>query len=253
MGVEYRHFLIPRPNSFKPSARQLAEFIASLSDGAWTYRPGTETFRRLVFDWPPEAAISGVFATTPNGYEVVPYPVAEEWLEQRDHHDLLLTWPVWNLAEAGLRYPLKKSQWPPGDIYYDLEIHLSPNYVYQASECIEPFEEVICRECSEPLEESRPLLADDFEYIFFTSRIPVQCPKCQAPFDPSKLTAVVVHGWTGERSRLPGGATYRFAVVVDCGKSIPSNTGDIAFDADFVALCKSKFRTDFYEVGDPRP
>ena len=43
---------------------------------------------------------------------------------------------------------------------------------------------------------------------------------CKAVFDPRRLAAVVIDGWTGEKRLVYGGATSRFAVVVDCGKAM---------------------------------
>ena len=45
---------------------------------------------------------------------------------------------------------------------------------------------------------------------------------CGAAFDPRTRKASVRDPWTNETSRVPGGATFRFALAIDCGKCWPN-------------------------------
>ena len=70
-------------------------------------------------------------------------------------------------------------------------------------------------------------------------------------FDPSLIQVVVRDAWTGKKSLVIGGAMYRFAVVIDCGKCIPER-GPSAIKANplFLKLCERVMGHEFYEVGD---
>ncbi len=153
-----------------------------------------------------------------------------------------------NLAASGLRYPLSENQWDPSETYYDIELHFSPDYVYHVSEIIDPFAKPpICEQCGEALEYWPPD-AIGAGGIFYSSRLHLRCPRCDTPFHVAKLPAVVRDGRTGHEDMVNGGACYRFAIVVDCGKCIPANEVKIA--PALKTLCKTTLGGDFYELGD---
>lgn len=131
--------------------------------------------------------------------------------------DFKLIWPVESSKESGLEYPLTPfPEW--GDAYYELEIHSATDFVYHTSEVIDPFREVAC-ECGWHLEFEMPFRRwPDGPPVFFEPRIYRLCPACGRAFLPQRLTARVRDGYTGEASQRAGGATYLFAVVIDCGK-----------------------------------
>src|SRR5262245_46119659 len=88
---------------------------------------------------------------------------------------------------------------------------------------IAPFDKPrTCEDCGRGLEFESP--ADEFGAtcgIFYSSRLHVRCPECGTPFDVTHLPAVFKNGRTGEKNVVLGGACYRFAIVIDCGKCIP--------------------------------
>ena len=48
-----------------------------------------------------------------------------------------------------------------------------------------------------------------------------------------------------------GGITYRFAIVVDCGKSLPTNeTAEPATTAEFKRVCEAALGVVLYEVAE---
>jgi len=47
MGIEYCHYLIPRPNNFRPSAQQLATLIESLIEDCWIAAPGSAALKKM--------------------------------------------------------------------------------------------------------------------------------------------------------------------------------------------------------------
>jgi hypothetical protein len=145
----------------------------------------------------------------------LPAELSVEWLTPRIGADMRFVWEVGDLARSGLRYPLteKPSEMSDEEIYFSLLIELSGDYVYRVYESIEPFHSTQC-ECGRELE------YEPSAKLYFMSRLPVRCPECKAAFDPGRLAAVVIDGWTGQKRLVSGGATSRFAVVVDCGKAI---------------------------------
>jgi hypothetical protein len=150
------------------------------------------------------------------------------------------------MDDTDLRYPLRPR---PAEPYYTLELHLCSDYVYHMSELIDPFPNKVWCACGQLLEY---YAEGERSNIFSSSRIHCVCPNCRSDFDPARQCARVRHGWTGETiGFIPGGAAYRFAVVVDCGKCIPDREmGRIDFEPDLVSVCKKRLGCDFYQLTD---
>jgi hypothetical protein len=248
MGVEYCHYLIPRPNSFRPSSDQLAAFVDSLMNEKWIAAPGSDAFKKM-------AAIDGMSLANaeetwariwlPSGFTAasVPYPLTSQWFQSRLAEDVRIGFPVEHADAIGVTYPLFSDSGLPNDPYYEIEVHLCNEYVHHSSELIKEVEGKCS--CGASLE-----YCPDNE-IFPGSRFKTQCPECSTVFDPSGIAVEVRDGWTGARSIVPGGAIYRFAVAVDCGKCIPVRKRDpIKANREFVNLCERIFSQKFYEVGD---
>jgi hypothetical protein len=246
MGVEYRHYLISRPNSFRPNGRQLAALVESLAKDNWIAAPGSDALREM-------ALLDGVAQEEADDgwarlwkrpdFESVPRSLTPKWFEGQTSIDLRLGFPVNHGDRIGLCYPLVNDAGPPEDPYYEIELRSSRDYVHHVSEEIEPAL-TICV-CGEPLE-----YYPDYD-VFYASRIKIQCPRCSAPFDPSSINVVVRDGWTGDKSLVKGGAIYRFAIVVDCGKCIPERRRvPIKANPRFVDLCQRVMGCAFYEIGD---
>jgi hypothetical protein len=149
------------------------------------------------------------------------------------------------MEETGLRYPLEPI---PDEPYYDFEIRLCQDFVYHLSELIDPFSEPPLCACGVALEFDAPIQPD----VFYSSRLWFHCPTCGLEFRPEALSARVRNGWTGAESGLiPGGACYRFAIVIDCGKCLPDREqGNIVFDRELVRLCGRELGCSFYQVND---
>jgi hypothetical protein len=224
MGVEYKHYLIPKPNSFRPDPEQLTHFISSLAMNKWI-------------------PSSGASVRTSEGVGKAPFPISADWLRGVWDKDVLLSWPVESLAQAQLKYPLERLAWPAEETYYEFQIHWSRDYVYHVSELIDPFDDTRCK-CGEELG------YEEQAHIFYDGRLKLNCPRCGVAFEASDLPAVVRDGWTAEEREVSGGATYRFAVVVDCGKAIPDDDVNATIHPELRALCEQEFRRPFDEVGD---
>lgn len=283
MGVELRHYLIPRPNSFRPSAEQLSDLIGSLVANRWIHDPADPSSSSPVRGdegSPPDLAEKwGAYARVRRNVRTgddfpgvaIPFPLTPSWLEQRLGGNLVLVWPVETFPDSGVRYPLRPCELKADLIYYELQIHLCPDFVYHLSELIQPFraasgasqghgnkasvaggsygesgQEVRCN-CGQVLEYAPEPDHD----VFYAFRIHSTCPRCGRPFDPGDLSAAVRDGWTGEViGEVPGGATYRFAIVVDCGKCLPAWNKRIEVEPDFLAVCRNRLGCDLYQLTD---
>ena len=246
MGVEYEQFLIPRRNAFRPTAEKVIELLHELAKGRWIRTPESPNFDQMEKNnMPPEALRTGAQYRHGNQRKArsLPWPIDVAWLEEQMSADLRLIWPVGSLERAGLRYPLSTvPDMPREELYYDVRLDVSTDYVYRISENINPFDSTVCS-CGEDLS-----FSPKNEDIFFSSRIHVACPRCRREIDISRMSAVILDGWTGEERRVHGGATSRFAMVVDCGKAFP-RVSDIEAEPELLRLLNDVFGCQFYQVG----
>jgi hypothetical protein len=216
MSVDFRYCLITKPNSFLPEARQVTSFLKQAEVDEWL-RP----------QYP------GWIARKVEGRKTQRQTIKLE-------NALSLVTECWN---SGIRMGWRLWR-RDDDIPFDLEIHVSPpDYVYSASEAVARFGETVnCSRCGTRLDH------DATSYMFGTARIYAKCPQCDTFFDPSHLPAIYTHGWTGDKSVLPGGTTYRFALIVN---NVPPEQWEaFQVDPDFVGLAKRVFGCDFYGVVD---
>lgn len=211
MGVEYRRYTIPRPNSFLPEASQLVSFLETAAQ--WLRYPG----------WVARRAEG--MRLTRQGATVAE---AIAMLDQLWGTGIRARWPF---------------RWPDREYAYDLEIQVSPrDYIHHISETVAPFQSATCLKCGGQLS------YDAENDIFQEGRIQAVCPRCGEFFDPSNLPATFTDGWTGEKSTQLGGATYRFALIID---NVPLEEWEhFRVDPEFIALAKKAFACDFYSVND---
>ena len=211
MGIEYYRYLIPRANQLRPTANQLASFVEALAGDRWIPTPGSSSLRKMAElngKSHDEAAQTWAHVNRPPvGRTSAPFPLDAAWFAGFDDRDLCLKIPVEYADQIGLQPPLVCNGPIPADPYYDVEIHLSRDYVERISELIEPIE----TKCSCGEELGCAAAADPF----FASRIRVRCPKCNEPFLPFRHDVVFRDGWTRAQSTVRGGAVYRFALVID--------------------------------------
>jgi hypothetical protein len=258
MGVEMEVFLIPRDNAFRPDGPALAAFVEALRAGRWVCDPQLPSFEAMRFEGMrrnAHAAKTGAYVAKladrilrvrdGAGYAPLPSGDLAGFFTDARETDLQIVWPVENLGDR-LRYPLDKDppNADPEETYYDLEMWLSRDYVYKMSEQIDPFDDTTCA-CGAELGYDPE---SGNECLFFTSRILATCKECGQPFDASTRTAAVRDPWTNDTSDVPGGATFRFALVVDCGKCWPEDQDGFHAHADLHRLCETHFDRPFYEI-----
>jgi hypothetical protein len=247
MGVEYRRYLIPRSNSFLPDAAVVAELVNALRRERWLIDPSSQHLAAMPFRMNRRhayAKAAGYFCETAAGCIAGTADIASH-VAGLGQSGLLLGWPVETLAAGSLRYPLLPVPYTLSDAekcYCRLELHLCPDYLYHLSEAIEPFEQSPTCRCGAELTyevDAEP---------FFDMRIVHTCAVCGTVFDPTHLLCVGRDGWTGEGFPLPGGATYRFALVVECGKSFGNSA--MSFHPDLKGLVEGVLQRSMYEVAD---
>ena len=254
MGVEYRHYLIPRPNSFRPDAEQLTALITRLAADRWIAPPASEAFEKLVaiertlygkveYSWARKRLRDS--GATIRGFEPISDPITPNGVQQHLAGESRVEFPLLHADRIGVQYPLVCDSGIPDDAYYEIEIHLSEDYVHQCSECIDPVP-TKCQ-CGEDLQYWP---ADD-EDVFYAARIRTRCPKCSRAFDPARFSVSFRDGFTGNESAIKGGAAYRFALVIDCGKCIPHpKKPPLKANPRLIELCQTVLRIEFYQVGD---
>lgn len=245
MGVEYRHYLIPRPNSFLPAPEQLTSLVESLIREKWIAVPGSDALQRMsaVNQKAGLRAIEWALVRVPFNDSPAPYPLTADWFRGKMSGDLRLAFQVEHADQTDLQYPLVNDSVPPDDPYYEIELHLSNDFVHHTSELIDPHPTACV--CGEEL-------AFDVEVdVFYAERIRSSCPQCSRAFDPSRFDVRVRDGWSSQESVVKGGTTYRFAVVIDCGSCIPERkrTPHRAHPS-LVHLCRKVMGCAFSEIGD---
>ena len=245
MGVEYRHYLVPRPSNFMPAAEQLAGFINALAAERWILTPDSAEFgKRTNVNVPRESAATGAtISHRQRERKPAPFPLTVAALEPLiDRHTRLL-WHFFDPTTCRLQHPLTPiDRLPFDETYYDIGFEWSPSLVYRQSECIDPFDKTTCSCGTE-------LAFEDETAPFYSSFIQARCPKCARSTDVSTWRALYHDGLTGEETTVSGGATSRFVLIVDCGKGFPAD-GPMALKPGLVAAFRNALRCDCYEIGD---
>jgi hypothetical protein len=226
----------------------LVRFIDVLAADGWVREPNHGDRRQ----WDKRGIISIkpklVTLCVPPGRQKheVRFPLDKSWLEEAMKREFRLSFPVWDLKETPVKYPFVRSTVRPEDIYYDFEIHGANDYIYHCSEVVDPFQSTACV-CGADLK-YRP---ERDEAIFYASRLARVCDECGRDFDPTDMDAGWRDGWTGkELPPLKGGTTYRFAVVIYCGKCFPDRDCKVDIRPELMELCENHFGVPFYDVED---
>lgn len=226
MGVEFRLFLIPRDSAARPDSAAISRLLASL--------------RREHF---VEGQLTRRTKPTNDGNK----PILDADFAALGAGEALAFFNVSDHVALGLRHPLVSPYTDEdGGSYYDLELRLSDDFITNGNEYIDPIDEN-CR-CGEALG-YQPEHQDD---LFYSSRIRRTCPRCGEPYRPQDRPVTLRNPMTGEdKPPLSGGLTYRFAIVVDCGKSLPVETdAEPTFTAEFRQACEEALGVRLYEVGE---
>lgn len=243
MGVEYRHYLMPAARPFRPDAEVVLQLIGALRAARWIVDPGSPALEKMSFGVMADsehAKRSGGYARTGERASALPEKLTVDALEELIAGDAILTWPVERIGDAGLEYPFEVEAVDP-ETYYDFQLHFCADYVHHASESIDPLDGLAC---CEPLE-----FEPAGEDIFYARRIRATCPACARPFDPSTKKTEVRDPWSGAARSLPGGAAYRFAIVIDCGKWLPNNDAAVPLRREFKQLCEKTLDQKLVDVG----
>lgn len=176
MSVEYRYYLVPKPNSFLPTSSRLRNLLQRTSDSwvrhtAWLMRSqGKRNVNR----------------------ESVSLDEAIKEVSDRPLQEIRISLPFVQRKDENS---------------IDLEVHISSGaYVYHTSETVGPFKSSACKRCGAEL-------VGDRANIFQEPLILASCPRCGVRFDPSRMRAVRVDPWSGRKSVVVGGTTYRFALI----------------------------------------
>lgn len=249
MGVEYKHYLIPRDNTYRPEPEDLSRLINALFAagflGQYDVRREEAKMVKLESNRTIDQDVLFAAQVGAGTYMPFPCPCTEGDLIKLDGREYNLAWSVTNLAESGLEHPLI----PVPDYvepYYELEFHFANDFVYETSQCIDPFESVLICRCGRPLEFS----PGASEAIFCYGRIRRRCSWCATPFRPQELMATICDGWTNEPAQVPGGATYLFAIAIDCGKCWSRGEQPMRASDQFFRVVTESLQQSFYEIGD---
>jgi hypothetical protein len=259
--AEYAHYLIPRDNTFRASEAQVAALASALLRAGYVAQPGSAALQRLDFTktaWSSAAAATGAaLMTKQTSFAACPVLDAAPALRALAGADFRIVWPVHTVWTAGLKYPLDRQpkllrgQSGPS---LNLEIHSLNDYVYLTSETLQPFPNadaaslpVACKVSATNLHYT----ADRPDNIFdlMGSRIKHTCPTCGTIFRPQERKVVVRDGWTGRKRDEPGGAAYRFAILIDCGNAIPDQGPPTAVP-EFLRLCEAAIGQKLYQIGN---
>ena len=238
MGVEYERWLIAKGSVFLPSAAALVKLVERLRKDGWIAKTGGVAVRTVEVSSGDDARSRNAAATEP-----LPATLTAGWLDDPDREEVRLVWPVEGSAASALRYPLTRR--PDGPITYSLELHRASDYVYPIAETIEPVASKC--QCGEELAFQWDL--DEVVPAFSSaSGIFAECEACSRTFDPAKASAEVTNPFDGNAESIRGGAAYRFALKVDCGKCFVEDAG-LAFDPELVALLEEEFGREFLQIG----
>lgn len=220
----YERWLIARGNVFAPSSAAVAKLVQKLRDERWIAGGG--------------AAVTSGGPGKPAPRTALPAQLEPAWLDDEGREDLRLVW-----SGEGARWPLSSGE--AGG--WTFEIHRASDFVTPAREGIGELD-CTCR-CGEDLtyewdpEEVVPPFVE-------ATGIFTECEECSRTFDPSKVLAEIENPLDGTKDEVPGGAAYRFALVVTTPE--PPKDAKVVFAPELVALVEKEFGRVFYQVGTTR-
>lgn len=258
-GLEYAHYLIPRQNDARPGLTQVVALQEAWLRGGYIAAPGSAALQRINFNrtiWSETASQTGATLLKSRvDFKAAPVPLDAAVKTELADADFRLTWPIETAWTAGLKYPLDhmprtpRGGEGPG---FNLEIHSLGDYVYLTSDLVAAYPNidpasrpVACKVSGTNLHYAAERVANMFDLM--GSRIRHTCPTCSTIFKPQERSVAVKDGWTAETRQQPGGATYRFAIVIDCGKAVPENSPTVT--PEFKALSEAALGQPLYEVG----
>lgn len=264
MGTEYKLFVVPRDRTWRPDAAALIRLLDVLREERWLPRDeqldvGDDALaEEEERDFSPPTA----FVYVEDQESTLPLGVDPAWVEERSAGELTLMWNVDEYAHIDLRYPFTRRDRPYN--FCEISIHLTQDYVFEPEHTLfhafqpprrprffgwfqrkpaEPVFPGIPCACGARLDYTRP----KWGWVSY-ERIRRHCESCGAPFDPTGLPATVQDGY-GHTAKIPGGCTYRFALIFDCQKSIPSERA-FTLHPDLISLIERHFGQGFETVSE---
>jgi hypothetical protein len=250
MGVEYRHLLLPRGGSRRPSAERIVRLIRELETHGYLLPPKSPVLRSMVSSssYDPRGRYGGARRTGATFVDAsddlfargrpMPWPVDASWLRQRKEA-LRISWPLEWIFAHGVPYPLTRTPYLRDGTSVTYELHWSRYLI-----------EVVAENVTAP----SPVCGCGAELVVgecgpFVSVSRTRCAACGAKFDPSSAIARIVDCDTRERRSVPGGALYRFALEIDLGKSVPEDGGLVRVRPELRALVERVIGCAFHEIG----
>lgn len=232
MSGNYQRWLIAKGNVLSPGPAAIAKLVERLRKEKWIPESGGHAARTVDK------------ADAAKATEKLPKDITAEWIAaEPEREEMRLVWTIEGDAAKDVEYPL--SMKPEGKLSWAIEIHRAPEFVYPVAENIEMID-TTCN-CDEDL----AFDWDEDEVVpAFKSSVGIfaECEECSRTFDPAQETATITNPFDDEEDDVRGGAAYRFAIKVDCGKSFVANA-KLVFAADLVKLFEEEFGRAFYEVG----
>jgi hypothetical protein len=249
MGVESMFYILPDDSGYRPEPTRVCQLVRALQTAGFLCDPKSPSFVAPAHAEGPlgdQADYEGFI------WKVRPGPdkhagsltSLERILKDLQDSDVVVKWPNSDLNVSGLKYPLTLVPESEG-VHYAIEIHLAAQTVYHASEIIDPYEEIRCR-CGKQIQQ----IESSGSTPLYDPRLPNHCPSCHEPINYATMSLTIRDGFTGAESKTVGGAVYRFAVVVDCGKYWPD--GEAQVTAGFLGVVESSLNVrarvirDFY-------
>ena len=238
MGVEYQRWLMPKGSAFLPSSAGIAKLIERLRKDRWIPDAGGHAFKTVDNEFDDDAARLAARR------ERLPTPITAQWLDDPDREELRIVWRVEGKDAQSLQHPLSRKV--DGAAPYSIEIHRASDYIYPVSATIGRVPTKCA--CGDDLafgwDEDEVVPAFEASTGIFH-----ECEACSRTFDPSKGLGTIKNPFDGSTEQVRGGAAYRFALKVDCGKSFVSDAA-LCCAPELVALVQDEFGRDFFEVGD---
>jgi hypothetical protein len=231
MGVESKFYILPETSHYRPEPSKVRQLIQALRTSGFLCDPKSPTFTESAHrGYSANSDFEGFHWKLRSGPEKSSGSLdsLERLLADHPESDVLVEWPNSDLKLSGLKYPLTIVPGAQG-VYYEVEIHLTEQTVYCTSEIIDPFNEITCR-CGSETGQFEP----SENSPIYDPRLPNHCPSCQTLMNYATFPMIVRDGWTGDESDAVGGVTYRFAIIVDCGKCWPESEATVT--PEFLAI-----------------
>lgn len=231
MSGTYQRWLLAKGNVLTPGPAAIVKLVERLRKEKWIPESGGHAVKTVDK------------ADAAKATEKQPAPLTADWLAAPDREEMRLVWAV--EGDGGrLTYPLTMK--PDGNVTYSIELHRAPEFVYPVADNIEMID-TTCN-CDEDL----AFDWDEDEVVpAFRSSVGIfaECEECSRTFDPAQESATIKNPFDeSDEEDVFGGAAYRFALKVDCGKSFVADPR-LAFAKELVTLFEEEFGRSFYEVG----